>query len=84
MPQKAGVILYGLLVGASMVPITALGGLVLGFVIGIAQSYLGVHGEGAWTLIAGLELGIYLGIPVGLFVCLKVCRSRLREPRAES
>jgi hypothetical protein len=82
-PQKAGVILHGLLVGVLMMPITALGCVLLGAVVVL---FVG-PGQDAWGgffVAACLLYGLYLGIPVGLFVCWKVCRSRLREPKAES
>ena len=82
-PQKAGVILYGLLIGLCMVPLAGIAGLVLGIIVGAIQRLLGVHGEGAWTLIAFSVMGLYLGIPVGAFVFWRVCRSRLREPKPE-
>jgi hypothetical protein len=82
-PQKTGVILFGLLVGALMVPITALGCALLGVIVVL---FVG-PGKDAWGgfFVAGCLLyGFYLGIPVGLVVCWKVCRSRLREPKAEN
>jgi hypothetical protein len=83
-PQKIGIIFYGILVGICMVPLAGLAGLILGGVVGTVQTLLGVHGGGAWTLIGFSEMGLYLGIPAGVFVCWRVCRSRLREPNAES
>lgn len=82
-PEKAGIILYGLVVGASMVPLTALGRLLIGVCVGAIEHLLGVHGAGAWLLVGSLLYGFYLGIPVGLAVAYKVCRSRLREIKSE-
>ena len=83
-PQKAGVILYGLLVGALMAPITALGCLLLGVCVGTFQHFIGIGGEGGWILVGSFFYGFYLGIPVGLVVCWRVCRSRLREAKPEA
>jgi hypothetical protein len=81
-PQKAGVILYGVVIGTLMVPITAFACLLLGICVGTIERYLGIsHGEGAWILVGSLLYGFYLGIPVGLVVCWKVCRLRLREAK---
>jgi hypothetical protein len=77
------VILFGLLVGALIVPITALGCALLRIVIVL---FVG-PGRDAWGgffVAACLLYGFYLGIPVGLVVCWRVCRSRLREQRTES
>ncbi len=68
LPQKAGVVLYGLVVGACVVPITALGCLLLGFCVGAFEHFAGIHGEGAWVLVASFYYGLYLGVPVGLVV----------------
>lgn len=81
-PQKISVILYGAAVGLLMIPLACLCGLVLGVLAGTIQTLLRVHGEGAWTMIAGVELGFYLGIPLGIYVCWRICRSRLREPKS--
>jgi hypothetical protein len=81
-PQKAGVILFGFLVGALMVPVTAVGCALLGIVIVL---FVGPGRAGGGFFVAACLLyGFYLGIPVGLVVCWRVCRSRLREQRAES
>jgi hypothetical protein len=85
-PQKAGVILYGLLVGALMIPITALGCVLLGVVVVLLVGLFGGTGRDAWGafFLAGCSIyGLYLGIPIGVLVCWKVCRSRLREVKPE-
>jgi len=81
--QKVGVIIYGVMVGVLMVPLTALACLLVGFCVGAVEHYAGTHGEGAWVLVGSLWLGLYLGIPVGLLVGWKVARSRLREAKSE-
>jgi hypothetical protein len=81
-PQKAGVVVYGLLVGALMVPITAFGCVLLGVVFLLFPG-TGKDAGGAFFLAACAIYGLYLGIPVGLFVCWKVCRSRLHEAKPE-
>jgi hypothetical protein len=81
-PQKAGVILYGLLIGALMVPLTAGAVLLLGMVLLFVHA-ASRHG-GAFFLAQLLFYGFYLGIPVGVFVCWRVCRSRLREAKPEN
>jgi hypothetical protein len=82
-PQKAGVILFGLVVGALMVPITALGCVLLGVVVVLLVGP-GRDAWGGFFVAACLLYGFYLGIPVGIVVCWRVCRSRLRERKAES
>ena len=82
-PQKVGVIIYGVMVGVLMVPLTGFGCLLLGFCVGVVEHYAGARGEGAWILVGSLWLGFYLGIPVGLLVGWKVTRSRLREAKPE-
>ena len=82
-PQKAGVIAFGVLVGALTVPITGIGCSLLGVVVVL---FVG-PGRDAWGafFVAGCLLyGCWLGIPVDLVVCWRVCRSRLREPKTES
>jgi hypothetical protein len=81
-PQKAGVILYGLLVGVLVVPITALGCVLLGVVV-ILFTGPNRDAGGAFFLAASAIYGFYLGIPVGLFVCWRVCRSRLPDAKPE-
>ncbi len=81
-PQKAGVILYGLLVGLLTMPLTALGCLLLGVVV-VLITGPNKDAGGAFLLATCLLYGFYLGIPVGLFVCWKVCRSRLREAKPD-
>ena len=39
---------------------------------------------GAFFLAECLLWGTYLGILVGAYVCWRICRSRLREPKAET
>jgi hypothetical protein len=82
-PQKAGVILFGLVVGALMVPITALGCVLLGVVVVLLVGP-GKDAWGGFFVTACLLYGFYLGIPVGIVVCWRVCRTRLRERKAES
>jgi hypothetical protein len=81
-PQKAGVILYGLLIGVLMVPITVLGCVLLGVVV-ILFTGPNRDAGGAFFLAASAIYGCFLGIPVGLFVCWRVCRSRLREMKPD-
>ena len=78
-PQKAGVILYGLLIGVLMLPLTAFVCLVLGICIVIVEHSIGIHAGGGWILVGCVWYGLYLGVPVGLIVCWKICRSRLCE-----
>lgn len=80
-PQKAGVILYGILIGVLMIPLTALACCVLGLCLAAIGAIFGLGGEGGWVLIGSFLYGLYLGVPVGLVVCWKVCRSRLRDPK---
>jgi hypothetical protein len=80
-PQKAGVILYGLLIGTGATVATAAAGCILGFLAGFFVSLLRIDlGEGQpWLPIVGLFGGFYVGIVVGVIGCWKVCRSRLRR-----
>jgi tetrahydromethanopterin S-methyltransferase subunit B len=82
-PQKAGVILYGIVIGALMVPLTALACLLLGFCVATIEYCLGFSIEGSWALLGSLFYGFWLGIPVGIVVCWRFCRSRLREVKSE-
>lgn len=85
-PQKAGVILYGLLIGVLMVPVTAIGCFLLGAVLLLVMHlmHFADRDAGGAFLLAECSLyGLYIGIPVGLIVCWKMCRSRLREPKPE-
>lgn len=83
-PQKAGIILYGLVVGIGAVLATDLLCFVLATGIFFIVSLIGGRGEGgAFFLAASLIYGFYVGVPVGLVVWWKVCRSRLREVSPE-
>jgi hypothetical protein len=81
-PQKAGVILYGLLIGVLMVPLTAVACLLLGAVL-LLFVPTNRDAGGAFFLAECSIWGLYLGIPVGAYVCWRVYRSRLREARPE-
>jgi hypothetical protein len=85
-PQKAGVILYGLLIGALMVPVTAIGCFLLGAILLLVMHLMHLADRdagGAFVLAECILYGFYIGIPIGLVVCWKVCRSRLRESKPE-
>jgi hypothetical protein len=81
-PQKAGVVLYGVLIGALMIPATAIGCALLGAVV-LLFVPTNRDAGGAFFLAECLLWGLYLGVPVGAYVCWKICRSRLREAQPE-
>ncbi len=82
-PQKVGIVLYGLVAGIVAVGLSSLGLCVLGFIPTILVSMGLMHSsEGqSWMPISGLICGFYLGIPVRAIVFWKVCRSRLRNTK---
>jgi hypothetical protein len=81
-PQKVGVILYGLVVGACTALVTSAALCLLGVVISLFAQYTGIIHLGEyqpWLPIVGLEYGFFLGIVFGVIVGVKVCASRLRS-----
>jgi len=82
LPQKIGIVIYGLAAGLC----TALGTSAVLLAMGIAISLLAqstgwIHlGEyQPWLPMIGLEYGFFLGIVLGVLVCWKFLRSRLGD-----
>ena len=83
-PQKVGIILYGLVVGFGAVIATTFLCFLLAAGLFFIASLIGGRGEGgAFFLAESLFYGFWVGVPVGLVVWWKVCRSRLREASPE-
>ena len=81
-PQKVGVIFYGLAIGVCAVVATTVASVILGFLAAVllAVAHLaGNDGGGGFFVIEAAFFGFYAGIVVGAIVCWKVCRSRLRR-----
>jgi hypothetical protein len=79
-PQKVGVIFYGLAIGVCAVMATTVAAVILGFLVAVllaAAHLAGNDGGGGFFVIEAAFCGFYAGIVVGAIVCWKVCRSRL-------
>lgn len=79
-PQKIGIVIYGLVAGLCTAVGTSAVLLVLGIAVSLfAQSTGWIHlGEyQPWLPMIGLEYGFFLGIVLGAIVCWRVWRSRL-------
>jgi len=85
-PQKVGVILYGLAIGVCALMATAVAFVILAllFVAFLTVAHLsGNDGGGAFLVAQAAIYGFFAGIVVGMIVCWRVCRSRLgRVPTA--
>jgi hypothetical protein len=82
-PQKAGVIFYGLTIGVCAVVATEVALVVLAFVVLEVLHLAGNNGGGGWFVVGIAFDGFYVGIVVGAIVCWRVCRSRLRRVPTE-
>jgi hypothetical protein len=79
-PQKIGIVIYGLAVGLCTALGTSAVLLLLGIAISLfAQSTGWIHlGEyQPWLPMIGLEYGFFLGVILGAFVCWRVWLSHL-------
>jgi len=79
-PQKVGVIFYGLAIGVCAVMATTVTAVILGFLVAVllaAAHLAGNDGGAGFFVIEAAFCGFYTGIVVGAIVCWKVCRSRL-------
>jgi len=85
-PQKAGVIFYGLAIGVCAVVATMVAAVILGSLVAVllAVAHLaGNDGGGGFFVAEAAFYGFYAGIVVGAIVCWRVCRSRLRKVPAQ-
>ena len=81
-PQKVGIVVYGLAVGACTALGTSAALLLFGIAISLFAQHTGwIHlGEyQPWLPIMGMEYGLFLGIVLGAFVCWKVWRTRFNR-----
>ena len=79
-PQKVGVVFYGLAAGACAVVATTVASVILGVLVAVllAVAHLaGNDGGGGFFVLEAAFCGFYAGILVGAIVCWEVCRSRL-------
>jgi uncharacterized membrane protein YfcA len=80
-PQKVGIVVYGLTVGACVAAGTSAALCLLGTAITeFAQStgWINLGENQPWLPVMGLTYGLLLGIILGAIVCRKVIKSRLR------
>jgi hypothetical protein len=85
-PEKIGIILYGLIVGAGVALLTSLGLGLVGLLLSLMGNAGWIHlGEyQPWMPIIGVEYGLLPGIIIGVIVSWKFCWSRLRTPIDEA
>jgi len=80
-PQKVGVVFYGLAIGVCALVATTVAAVILSFLVCVflTVAHLASNDGGAAFLILQAAIyGFYAGIVVGMIVCWRVCRSRLR------
>jgi membrane associated rhomboid family serine protease len=85
-PQKAGVIFYGLAIGVCAVVASMVAAVILGFLVValFAVAHLaGNDGGGGFFVAEAAIYGFYVGTVVGAIVCWKVCKSRLRKVQTQ-
>jgi hypothetical protein len=81
-PEKGGVILYGLVTGVCALVATMAASVILGCLVSVFLLYThlaGNDGGGGWLVIGPAFYGFYGGIVVAAITCWRVCRSRLRK-----
>jgi len=85
-PQKVGVIFYGLVIGVCAVMATMVASVILGCLVSVflvVTHLAGNNGGGGFFLAEATFYGFYLGIVVGMIVCWRVLRSRLGKVPTE-
>lgn len=81
-PQRVGVVFYGLAMGVLALTATTVASVILGFLMAalLTLAHLaGNDGGGGFFVLQAAFYGLYAGIVVGMIVCWRVCRSRLRR-----
>jgi len=85
-PQKVGVVFYGLAIGVCALMATTVASVILAFLVSafLTVAHLaGKDGGAAFLVLQAAFYGFYAGIVVGMIVCWRVCRSRLRRVPTE-